>query len=295
MKQNIVIVIIGVLFAASCVNQEQIETNNLKAEDVSLVLSDNPDYKSHKAIESLKGDYDKYLEYFVGTDYKIGISSSKDGGLPGGSKISCISGTSPKSEVNETKAVDDLPQIRSFVDGVEIARENILPTKSSSGIIDCFGKVVKFSFNNGSETKSSEDSIGEYDMYVPKAIEFLFPYAEKEEDLNPLCYYKDFEIEWNADENNENGVLVLVDWTGSMVLGEDIPDTHVFRIASFPDTGVAQLPEELFDGIPDTAYCDIMIVRGNIENINFDNYSYKLIGQTYHRISFILVREVEYL
>jgi len=130
-------------------------------------------------------------------------------------------------------------------------------------------------------------------MYVPKAIEFLFPYAESEEDLNPLCYYKDFVIRWNEDKDNENGVLAVVEWNGSMVLGNDISDAHVCRVAKFPDTGEARLPEQMFDGIPDTANCDLMIMRGNIDNVVYNQYSYKLVGKTHHLISFILIREIE--
>lgn len=186
-----------------------------------------------------------------------------------------------------------LPQIRSFVNGIEISQHSISQTKTSNCIMDSLGKVVKFVFYNDSQTKSSGTSTGEADIYVPMAIEFTFPYAESEEDLNPLCYYKDFVIRWNKDENNKNDVLVVVDWTGSMVLGNDISDTHVCRVAKFPDTGEALLPEVFFDGIPDTAYCNLLILRGNIENIEQGSYTYKLVGKTHHQISLILIREIK--
>lgn len=284
--------LLGILLIVSCVEQESVE-NSLET-PITLKMSENKDYQPHKINEALSGDYGKYLDFFVGTDYQIGISSSVDGGLSGKTKISCISGISQVRKADATKSANhQLPLITSSVDGVEISRENIKTTKSLNGIIDCFGKVVEFSFTNHGETKSSEGNEGVVNMYIPKAIEFLFPYAEKEEDLNPLCYYKDFIVRWNKDEENENGVLILVDWNGSMILGNDIPNTHVCRIASFPDTGEAKLPENMFDGIPDTAHCELIILRGNVDNVEHNEYSYKLVGKTHHLISFILIREIK--
>lgn len=286
-------IFIGCALFFSC--SEQNSTDNLDvSEDVfSLLTSNDSDYQPHTIHEAVSGNYQKYLEYFEGTDYEIGISTSKDGALPGGSTISCISGVSQIRKASLTKAAaDELPPIKSFVDGIEISTQNISRTKASKSIMDSFGKVVKFSFCNEYQTKSSQNSTGEAEMYVPKAIEFIFPRAESEDDLNPLCYYKNFVIRWNKDENNQNGVLVVVDWTGSMVLGNDIPDTHVCRVVQFPDTGEAQLPETFFDGIPDTAHCDMLILRGNIENIEQGQYTYKLVGKTHQQISFILIREL---
>ncbi len=288
------VVLICSVFFCSCSQKDSIDVLDISEEVVSLIISKDSDYQPHKTNEVLSGNYQKYMKYFEGTDYEIGISSSKDGALPGGATISCISGISQVRKSNVTKAdLNELPSIKSFVDGIEISPQNVSQTKSSNSIMDSFGKIVKFTFCNDFPTKSSDGNIGEVDMYIPKTIEFIFPHAETEEDLNPLCYYKDFIIRWNKDEDNKNGVLVVVDWTGSMVLGNDIPDTHVCRIAEFPDTGEAQLPENLFDGIPDTAYCDLLILRGNIDNVEHGRYSYKLVGKTHQQISFILIREIE--
>jgi len=288
------LLVLGFVFIISCTEQENFNIEDNSSDVVSLAFSEDSDYKPHTINEALNGDYANYLKFLEGTDYEIGLSTSKDGGLPGGSKISCISGISQVRNANATKAtIAELPPIRSFIDGIEISQQNITKTKASNSIQDSFGKVVKFSFSNGLQTKSTENNVGEVDMYVPKGIEFIFPHAETEEDLNPLCYYRDFIIKWNKDENNSNGVLVVVDWNGNMVLGDDIPNTHVCRVATFPDTGEALLPETLFEGIPDTAHCDLMILRGNIENIEQGQYTYKLVGKTHHQISFILIREIK--
>lgn len=282
------------LCLCSCVNHAGSDGLSVPTDAISLFASDDPDYCPHEINEVLSGDYKKYLEYFEGTDYEIGISSGKDGGLPGGALLSCISGISHVRKASMTKSeINELPSIKSFVDGVEISSQSISQTKASNSIMESFGKVVRFSIFDDNRTKSSESSVWETDMYVPKAIEFSFPKAESEDDLNPLCYYKDFVIRWNKDDNNTNGVLIVIDWTGSMVLGRDINDTHVCRLIQVSDTGEAQLPESFFDGIPDTAYCNMLILRGNVENVKQDRYTYKLVGKTYQQISFILIREIE--
>ena len=292
--KRVLFFIIGTVCMVSCIDQEDRGINESSEEIVSLLIGKRPEYHPHKTFDALSGNYDKYLEYFVGTDYEIGVSASKDGGLPGGTAISCISGISQVRQANVTKStLEALPPIRSFVDGIELSQQSLTQTKASSGVLDCFGKRVKFTIDHSCETKSSDGSVEEVEMYVPEAIEFRFPRAESEDDLNPLCYYKDFVIKWNGDENNENGVLVVVDWTGSMILGNDILDTHVCRVASFPDTGEARLSEEMFEGIPDTAHCDLLILRGNIDNIERGQYTYKMIGKTHHLISFILIREID--
>ena len=128
------------MFFYSCAKQ----TSTTK-EMISLSISKDPNYQPHRINESLSGDYQKYMEYFEGTDYEIGISSGKDGGLPGGTSISCISGISHVRNNDITKTVlNDLPSISAFVDGIEISNQSLSQTKASNGLIDCFGKVVKF-------------------------------------------------------------------------------------------------------------------------------------------------------
>ena len=294
--KRVVYFILGLVGVLSCTDKGTTILNNCEEEGViSLSISKNKDYQPHIINEAIMGNYGNYLKYFEGTDYEIGISSSKDGLLPRGTSISCISGPSQIKKSSLTRSAEgELPVIRSFVDGLELSRNNLLPTRSSNGITDCFGKTVTFSFKSeNAPTRSSEGDSGEVDMYVPKAIELLFPYAETKEDLFPLCYYKDFIIRWNEDEKNENGVLVMIDWNGSMILGDDISGAHVCRIAVFPDNGEARLTERLFEGIPDTAKCELLLMRGNVDNIEQENYSYKLVGETHQLFSFILIREIE--
>lgn len=122
--------------------------------------------------------------------------------------------------------------------------------------------VVQFSIYPKALTKSGSEA-SDIEMYVPQMINIIKPSITKEEELLPLCYYDGFVLGWNADQNNRNGVVIIVEWMGNMVIGSDIPDTHIRRTCIVEDNGECVLSNSMFDGIPDTAVCHLTILRGN--------------------------------
>ncbi len=286
---------ISIICLVSCTNKEvDLEHRDFSFEKGTLTILKDSNYLPHSVDEALPGNFGAYLKYFVPTDYEIGISSRIDENIIGRT-ISCISGPT-EFQSNQTRSAGRrLSPIVSFVDGTKISQESLSQAKTrggDNGILNAFGKIVTFSFQNGADTRSSEEPQGTAELYIPKEIEILAPSHNSEDELNPLCYYKDFILRWNEDDNNENDVLIAVEWYGGMVLGNDINDSHVRRIISFPDTGEALLPETLFEGIPDTAICHLTILRGNVDNVTFDQNTYKVLGETHQTIPFILLREV---
>lgn len=294
-KQYFIVLIVSLISFISCANKESINPSNTDKGIIRLSALNDPDYMPHTVNEALPGKYDTYLKYFAGTDYEVGISSKKEGALTGGRIISCISGASEIQPLKTKGSYNELPSLVSFIDGIEISQQNITGASTKgekNGLKNSFGKTVTFTFHKQSPTKSMTQDAGRTDLYIPKEIDILAPAAKEEKDLNPLCYYKNFLIKWNEDCNNENGVLVIVEWYGGMVLGDDIENTCVRRVVSFPDTGRAVLPESFFEGIPDTAYCNLTLLRGNVDNVSDGQYSYKVLGETHQRISFILIRHI---
>lgn len=295
MRQIIIsFLLLAAICIVSCTNYYS-EISATMDSPARLSVINNPDYSPHITEGVLPGNYRTYLKYFEGTDYEIGISSKKDGALTGGRVISCISGESEIKPIKTKSNEASLPVIVSYIDGIEVSQQNIsnVSTKGATGgLMNSFGKTVTFSFRKQSTSNIIPQAASSVDLYIPKEIVILAPYAETEEDVNPLCYYKSFVVKWNEDCNNENGVLAVVEWYGRMVLGDDIEDTCVRRVASFPDTGRALLPIDLFDGIPDTAHCNLTLLRGNIDNVSDGQYSYKVLGETHQQISFILLRHI---
>ncbi len=270
---------------------------------MNLALSSDKNYSPHIVEEALKGDYDPYLKLFNVSDYQVGIASHRDGARSPEDQISYYSGENPFYPV--TRAISqEKPTIISYINGIELKQKEIatnIATRSTDDIAqDVFGKIVSFRMlHASSEVKTrvvdetNPSDVDEFEMYIPKRIYVLDPAAINGEDNNPLCYFGDFVVRWNADEQNTNGVLIYVEWFGGMAFGNDIDNTSVQKVSIVPDTGEARIDPELFDGIPDTALCRLVLLRGSIENAQGEEYSYNLIGETHHMISFILIREIE--
>ena len=204
-----------------------------------------------------------------------------------------------------TKSISqERPQIVSFINNIELNPKSVesfsLTKGMQIGLRDAFGTKAVFRMQTSfaAKTRADEEMLSnedEFEMYIPHRIYILDPAATNDEENNPLCYYGDFVVRWNADEQNANGVLIYVEWLGGMAFGDDIDDTYVKRVSIFPDTGEAELDPCLFDGIPDSAICHLIIMRGAVENAQGEVYSYNLVAESHHMIPFILVREIEYL
>ena len=52
-------------------------------------------------------------------------------------------------------------------------------------------------------------------------IKITKPSTEAVENLLPLCYYDDFKLCWNSDSKNKNGVIVIIEWIGEMVIDNE--------------------------------------------------------------------------
>lgn len=118
-----------------------------------------------------------------------------------------------------------------------------------------FGAVAQFTIIPQNATKSSEGNTT-IEMYIPKEITITNPSLKIDDNYLPLCYYDGFQLEWNKDDSNTNGVD---------------RETHVRRTCILDDTGIGIIPTELFEGIPDTAVCHMTVLRGNIETLTLDD------------------------
>ena len=250
-------------------------------------LQINTEYKPIIEDSYIPGDYGIYKDYFSSTDNLVGLSSSKAGPLEE-HRIRVYSGPAlPPPTKTETQ-----PASNASVNGM-----NFMPqaaTKSDDRDFKAlFGSEVVFSIQSRIPTKNGgETSETDISMYVPEELNITNPRMDTEEELLPACYFDGFQIQWNADPDNGNGVLAIVEWIGDMLLGEDFPSTYIRRICIFEDTGTAILPTSLFEGIPDAAVCNLTLIRGNIDTLSIENESYKVLAESHEYMSFILIREI---
>lgn len=250
-------------------------------------LQINTEYKPIIEDSYIPGDYGIYKDYFSSTDNLIGLSSSKTGPLEE-PRIRVYSGPTfaPPTKTEHTTSFNASANGMNFMPQAATKSDN-------RDFKALFGSEVVFSIQSRIQTKSgNETSETDISMYVPMKLDITNPRMSTETELLPACYFDGFQIQWNADPDNENGVLAIVEWIGDMLLGEDFPSTYIRRICIFEDTGTAILPTSLFEGIPDAAVCNLTLIRGNIDTLSIEDESYKILAESHEYMSFILIREI---
>jgi hypothetical protein len=161
-----------------------------------------------------------------------------------------------------------------------------------------YGNDVRFTLiRNNSNNINRMKKISATDttvmMYVPNLVEIISPKIEKSENLFPYCYYKGFELKWNSDRKNENGLVVIVEWYGTS-LKEMKVDRYIRNIDIIPeDDGSCVLNDKIFDNIPENAIAYITLLRGNItvlDDVEAD--SYRLVAESHVILPLILIRNI---
>ena len=170
-----------------------------------------------------------------------------------------------------------------------------------------FGNTVTFSL---SRTLNSEDTDADgvqrapvsveedITMYVPELVNITSPKIETAEELLPYCYYKNFVLKWNADLQNENGLLVAVEWTGNDMFGKNY-GKYIMTADIIPnDNGECVLNNELFKNIPQGAIANLILLRGNVEVLEdfINEYGeeevYRIAAASEAVLPFIMVKEI---
>lgn len=175
----------------------------------------------------------------------------------------------------------------------------------------CINLRRKTTIRRVGETGSNSSDLEVSIMNNVMPITIIRPYVE-ECAIIPKCYYEDMEIEWTGDSNNTQGIIVLIQWTGTVLDGEGNREA-IYNVCLLEDSGVATLDNAMFDNIPDQAYvtmflirADILQVQENDETVNFEDYDWEAIIDAYPevgcqatnvaignaaKLSFILIRE----
>lgn len=254
----------------------------------NLVLSiTNDSFMQVADINETHNDVGKYQHFFRESDATIGISSYRYYPL-GEETVMAFYDPINAGETKGSMICDDTPNI--LING-----KNVFSPKTKSGdgsIVALFGSCISFNISGiGTSEKSRE--LSEINLYAPQIIKVEFPSVTSEENRYPLCYYKKFVVRWNPDNHNSNGVIIIVKWNGTMVFGEDYQSSCVHHYICVPDNGTAELDESMFKGIPDAAYCSLFILRGDIENIEINDVTYRLLAESHDVLDFILVRNIE--
>lgn len=273
------ILVLVTIFA--CNNEQEVKNNPVTSTELS---------SSSKVLYTGQSVYAKALSQ---TDNIVGFSSQKEHSLADEqfTPISIGEGLS-----NSLKSANS-SGLRVKINGYEFngltLRSTSASTKSAQ-ISSWYGKNVTFVYEQKSQLKSglSENLSDTISMYIPELVEITSPLIQKSEELYPYCFYKGFELHWNQDKLNKNGLVVFVEWYGTTTTGKE--DKYVRNIDIIEqDNGSAILNEKLFDGIPDKALTYITLLRGNVELTMFNNQTYRTLGESHTILPMFLVREIK--
>lgn len=255
--------------------------------DVNIPISIPEKPESGELI--LAKDIGNYAEYFTSTDYSVGITSIKDNPR---CKECIYAFEGPNTDV-VTKSSLIENQYYVSINGKDVFTPEV-KSGTDASIHDMFGQKLSFKFTPKHHSIRSSSGVSQTaSINAPELLSITNPVYEQLDELYPLCDYKNFIVEWNKDANNSNGVVVLVMWAGTMMFGNSYENVLVRNIDCIPDNGKAILPESIFDGIPDTALCFLILIRGDVSNVELDDdLTYQISAKTQVVLPFVLVREV---
>lgn len=233
----------------------------------------------------------KYSNYFFSDAEMVGYSTLKEHSLAERVLVPVVNEKS-----GDLKSAGS--GVTFLANGLELKNSKNL---KSGKVIDVdnyyknwYGTDVTFVLKSGQQLKSGGGEVTGISMYIPDLVEITAPAIETEEELYPYCFYDNFRLAWNADEKNENGLVVMVEWLGTTLSQSDDSNQYVRNIDVIEvDNGEAILDNRLFENIPDKALAYITLLRGNIEIAEIEGAAYRLFGESHAVLPFILIRNIK--
>lgn len=182
--------------------------------------------------------------------------------------------------VNDIKNVYQTDQVSGFY-APEVSTDLSDPFAMGQFVETLFGQNNRFRLERNSETIYDEV------IYIPEAIEinsFDNTGIAIPNTSNYGIARSNFSFSWNKNEDNPNGVLVVLTWDGnsaSTPLNELAPDGYYYKAAWMEDTGSGTIPASFFDQIPQEAMFRLHFYRANFKIVEGkDGRSYKIYGMT---------------
>ena len=224
-----------------------------------------------------------YHDYFKQTDHSAGFTSLKSNSLSEHSIVQRIN----INDVDKTKSfsIND-KAISSFSKVAKVSKfdgENV------------YGKKISFKINTGKNSDKDGDSSNEteVELYVPDLVEITNPKVDNVDQLFPICYYEDFVLEWNADSNNEEGLVVIAEYFGNNAIPENSTNEHILNTDVIDiDDGHAVLNNELFKNIPNLSIVHLILLRGDVAIEEIEGELYKFYAESHVRLPIILAKDL---
>lgn len=165
--------------------------------------------------------------------------------------------------------------------------------RSNNAVQNFYGTKVRFSVENQNpdfQARNDENTVGE--IYVPEVIEITNPIRRVGTENSPLLDANNFVIEWNADSDNQEGLVVLAEYFGTSAVPENNTNEHILNTDYIElDNGYFKLNPSIFDGMPNLAHVQIILLRGNVLIEEIEGELYKYVFESHQRLPIILVKD----
>lgn len=139
--------------------------------------------------------------------------------------------------------------------------------------------------NNTFRLERDGEDIFSIEYYIPELIEV----SGIQGNVLEIDKNSNLNLTWNADSNNEHGVVIYLSWNG-LNMSDNSASQQVKRGIVVDDTGSTIINSSFFKDIPVGANFSLYVIRGNAERKDTaDNRSYTVNSHTMHRLSYQIV------
>lgn len=111
-----------------------------------------------------------------------------------------------------------------------------------------------------------------------KPIKILSPDMSYWKGIYPWACSEGFVLEWEADPQNKNGVVIITSWNG-LIIDSDTTGGYIDHATLVKDNGYVVLDPKMFEGMPETAFVTLYMLRANIEDLEIDCKNVPWVGK----------------
>ena len=295
MKKIIYLLAISAFTLASCnINEEKFaDTIEFPVEDQSISVQEIIYTQSSKYAKFFEDNIDNEISYSSSRSHPFQMRDIRAYHVDfatEGLRPQHIKSTKKATAISiNGKTIEQMQQIGRVAGNADAPRT--MSSMSNNGINSFYGQEVTFLIED--EVAIDDEIIvikKPVVMYIPKLAEILAPRAHEE--LLTVCPFDNYRLEWEADSNNELGMVIIVEWDG-MMLGEEDRNAQIRRIDIVEDNGATVINSEMFNDIPHLAIARVSIVRGNIDIVEIDDMDlvYKIFAESNASLNTIIRRK----
>lgn len=157
----------------------------------------------------------------------------------------------------------------------------------NSNISSLYGQNINISLEGNGDLPELNTNV-----YLPPVIEITSP--EHQNTIDDMNFSEGTDIEWIADENNDNGVGILIEFNATSIdnslrgINPELPNKAI-KIHT-EDDGTYTISSEDLSGIPEGALVRLHVARGDYDVKAFEDPDFEVGIYSYSIVAFSAIR-----